>query len=137
MPNSLAPWARPSLRRMPWPSAQGWRKGGQRGVLEQFKSVVEDRYRVIAEHRQPGQPVIGWMCSYVPEEIIYAAGMYPTRVMGGSGDTPVADAYLFTNLCSFVRACLEDAFRGNCDFLYCFVPVNSRPHIRRLGDVWT
>lgn len=105
-------------------------------MLEQFKSVVDNRYRVIAENRQPDQPVIGWMCSYVPEEIIYAAGMYPVRVMGGSGDTTVADAYLFTNMCSFVRACLEEAFRGNYDFLDGFVTVNSCDHVRRLGDVW-
>ena len=66
-------------------------------MLEQFKSVVDNRYRVIAENRQPAQPVIGWMCSYVPEEIIYAAGMYPVRVMGGSGDTTGKPIVLVAN----------------------------------------
>jgi bzd-type benzoyl-CoA reductase N subunit len=81
--------------------------------------------------------VIGWVCAYVPEEIIYAAGMYPLRILGGGkGDTSTADAYLYSNICTFARSCLEEGFKGRYDFLDGFIAVNSCDHIRRLFDVW-
>jgi bzd-type benzoyl-CoA reductase N subunit len=104
-------------------------------MLTPFKEVLEKRHQVVREHRRPGQKVIGWMCSYFPEEIVYAAGMYPVRIMGGSGETTVADAYLYTNMCSFVRSCLEEGLRGTYSYLDGFVTLNTCDHIRRFYDV--
>lgn len=101
-----------------------------------FKQALVDRRQTILHHRKPGQKVIGWLCSYFPEEIAYAAGMYPVRMMGGNGETTTADAYLYTNMCSLVRACLEEGFKGAFDYLDGFVTLNSCDHIRRLYDVW-
>ncbi len=101
-----------------------------------FSQALADRHQTVQEHRRPGQKVIAWMCSYFPEEIVYAAGMYPTRMMGGCGETTTADAHLYTNMCSLVRSCLEEGFQGAYDYLDGFATLNSCDHVRRLYDVW-
>lgn len=101
-----------------------------------FREALADRHRTVQEHRRPGQGVVAWLCSYFPEEIAYAAGLYPVRLMGGSGETTTADAHLYTNMCSLVRSCLEEGFKGAYDYLDGFVTLNSCDHVRRLYDVW-
>lgn len=104
-------------------------------VIGQFHKAVEDRYETVRRNIE-GRRVIGWMCSYTPEEIIHAAGMYPVRVVGGESAPTHADAYLHINMCSLVRSCLEEAFLGKYEFLDGFVTLNTCDNIRRLYDVW-
>lgn len=105
-------------------------------LMTPFRRFVQDRYQVLQEQRGKGKRIMGWVCTYVPEEIIHAAGFLPIRVMGGKGKTPVADAYLYSNICSFARSCLEEGFTNKYDFLEGFVTVTACDHIRRLYDVW-
>lgn len=105
-------------------------------MIEAFREAFANRYRLAREERERGRPVIGWVCSYVPEEIFYAAGALPLRILGGREETPQADAYLYSNNCSFARSCLEEGLKGNYDFLDGYVSCNTCDHIRRLYDVW-
>ena len=108
---------------------------GVREQLQEFQDILDNRYQVIRENNKPGQKVIGWMCSYVPEEIIHAAGLYPVRVWGGK-TTSLADAYMHINMCSLVRSTYDEALQGNYDFLDGFVSLNTCDNIRRLYDIW-
>lgn len=106
-------------------------------MIEKFREIVADRYRVIRENKErEGKKVIGWVCNYIPEELIHAAGMYPVRVLGGEGETAQADAHLYSNICSFVRSCVEEGFKGEYDFLDGLVTASTCDHTRRLFDVW-
>jgi len=106
-------------------------------MIERFCQLNRDRYEVIREAKErQGSRVIGWVCNYIPEEIILAAGLYPVRVLGGKQESSKADAYLYSNICSFVRSCLEEAFAGNYDFLDGIVTASNCDHTRRLYDVW-
>jgi len=106
-------------------------------MLQEFKDIYTDRYRFIKEQEEQGKKVMGWVCTYVPEEMIYAAGMLPIRITGWAGDTSVADGYLYSNVCSFARGCLEEGLKGNYDFLSGYVAVNSCDNLRRLFEVWS
>ena len=87
--------------------------------------------------KKEGRPVVGYFCSYVPEEIIYAAGALPYRIRpAGCAQTTSADVYLSHVNCGFVRSCLEYALEGRYDFLDGLVFCNSCDHVRRLYDVW-
>lgn len=106
-------------------------------MIEQFREIFSNRYQLARERAEGGQKVIGWVCTYVPEEMIYAAGILPFRVVGGGyAETPYADGYLYTNLCTFSRNCLEEGLTGKLDFLSGYVSCNSCDHIRRLFDNW-
>jgi benzoyl-CoA reductase/2-hydroxyglutaryl-CoA dehydratase subunit BcrC/BadD/HgdB len=84
-----------------------------------------------------GGKAIGFFCSYIPEEIIYAAGFLPFRIRPqGYTETSQADAHMSIYNCSFARSCLEFALKGEYQSLAGMVSMNSCDHIRRLYDVW-
>ncbi len=81
-------------------------------------------------------PVLGWFCTYTPEEIIVAAGLRGRRILGKTGGSARADAYLHTNLCAYVRACLNSALENGVGDLAGIIGVDSCDAMRRLFDVW-
>ena len=83
-----------------------------------------------------GRPVVGYMCSYAPEEIIHAAGALPFRIFSGHGSISLADAHLQAYSCSLVRGALEDALDGNLNFLDGMVFPHTCDSIQRLSDIW-
>ena len=87
--------------------------------------------------KEQGKKIIGFMCSYVPEEIIYAAGMLPYRIRAtGCTRTTRSDALMSNFSCSFARSCLEFALDGTYDFLDGLVSLDSCAQIHRLYDNW-
>lgn len=91
----------------------------------------------IKSWKEQGGKVMGLLCSYIPEEIIFAAGLLPIRMRApGSYDTARGDDYLCDNNCSFARHCLSVALEGGYDFLDGVAIYDSCDHIRRLYDVW-
>ncbi len=82
------------------------------------------------------KPKIGWVCSYVPQEIIYAAGLHSYRLIGDHQPINLAEIYLPSNICPFVRNCIETALRGEYDFLDGVIMTNSCQACEFLYDVW-
>jgi len=81
--------------------------------------------------------IVGWLCSYVPEEIIHAAGFQPIRISGRGNPIRRADTLLHTNMCPFVRSVLDDAMEGEIQDLKGMVIANSCDAMRRMFDAWT
>ncbi|MFW9830052.1 MAG: 2-hydroxyacyl-CoA dehydratase subunit D [Candidatus Thorarchaeota archaeon] len=79
---------------------------------------------------------MGWICSYTPLELIYAAGFLPYRIIGHSNPVIDADSYIHTNFCQFVRSTVDIAIKGGYDFLEGVIFVNSCDAMRRLHDLW-
>jgi benzoyl-CoA reductase/2-hydroxyglutaryl-CoA dehydratase subunit BcrC/BadD/HgdB len=79
---------------------------------------------------------MGWICSYTPLELIYAAGFLPYRIVGHSNPIVDADSYIHTNFCQFVRSTMDTAIEGGYDFLEGAIFVNSCDAMRRLHDLW-
>ncbi|MEK7848908.1 MAG: 2-hydroxyacyl-CoA dehydratase family protein [Chloroflexota bacterium] len=92
----------------------------------------------IQRWKQRGGKAIGYMCTYVPEELICAAGALPVRVTGDSRELPLGDAnaHLHPVSCSFSRQCLQLALEGQYSFLDGFIGGNNCDSIRRLVDNW-
>jgi len=88
--------------------------------------------------KEQGRKVIAFQCDYVPEEVIYAAGILPIRLTGDSGELGLeeANAYMYVNTCSFIRSCLELVLRKQYSFLDGFVSGATCDCSRRLADVW-
>jgi bzd-type benzoyl-CoA reductase N subunit len=109
-------------------------------MLTRFREI-NDTYPKTAhvlEAKQRGGKVFGWLCTYVPEEIIHAAGILPIRITGYSHETELEDgsAYLYVNNCSFSRSCLQMGLRGEYDFLDGVVGGSTCDGSRRLFDLW-
>lgn len=86
---------------------------------------------------EQGGKVMGYFCSYGPEEVITAAGMLPIRMRAtGSTSTELADAYLSNINCSFCRHCYNMGLQGDYNFLEGLVWLNNCDHVRRIYDNW-
>lgn len=84
-----------------------------------------------------GGKVIGYYCTYVPVEIIHAAGMLPYRIRAtGSTSSDLGDVYTYRTMCTFCRHSLDQAMRGQYRFLDGLVALFSCDHVRRLYDIW-
>lgn len=109
-------------------------------VLERFREVNRTfpKTAQIMEHKSQGKKVFGWLCTYVPEEIIHAAGALPIRIVGSTRETELEDgtAYFYVNNCSFSRSCLQLGLRGEYDFLDGVVGGSTCDGARRLFDLW-
>jgi benzoyl-CoA reductase/2-hydroxyglutaryl-CoA dehydratase subunit BcrC/BadD/HgdB len=107
-------------------------------ILEIFGQVISGPMnRYVSRWKDSGNKIVGYYCSYIPEELFTALGVFPYRIRGaGSKDSSVADAYLSARLCTFVRHSLALALSGELDFLDGVVSLNSCDHIRRGFDLW-
>lgn len=76
----------------------------------------------------------GWFCAYTPLEVLSAAGLEPVRLLGVEGPTPDADSVLGTNICPYVRACLEQGLAGDAPPAVVF--AGCCDGMRRLRDAW-
>jgi len=79
---------------------------------------------------------IGYFCSLVPVEIITAAGLKPLRVKGKAETTAAADAYLYPNMCPYIKSLFADAMDGGGSACDGVVFTRSCDGMRRLYDAW-
>ncbi|MDD5094310.1 MAG: 2-hydroxyacyl-CoA dehydratase family protein [Dehalococcoidia bacterium] len=92
--------------------------------------------KAVKEWKAKGKKVVGFFCTYVPEELLYAADILPYRMAApGCTETTSADVYMSRYNCSFPRACLEFAFEGKYDFLDGYAFTTSCDDIRRMSDI--
>lgn len=88
------------------------------------------------EWKKQGKPVIGVMSSYVPEEIITAAGMLPWRITGTwREDIDHARVYRSESSCSYCNRVLESVLCGDLDFLDGIIVTDLDQDLLRLWDV--
>ena len=91
----------------------------------------------VQKWKSEGKRVIGYICTYAPEEVIYAAGMLPYRTGAvGCTTTDEADVYLHRFHCTYARCLLQLGFEGEYDFLDGFCFLNGCEQLRRVYDIW-
>jgi bzd-type benzoyl-CoA reductase N subunit len=112
--------------------ARGERRQEGSDTLSRIEALLKDP---IAALKNTHKPVMGWLCSYTPLEIILASGMIPYRIIP-EPTSDMADSYLHSNFCPYVRSSLGRAIRGDLDFIEGLVIVNSCDGLRRLYDAW-
>jgi len=105
-------------------------------VLQPLRNSLQKRHEIAGNWKSRNQSVVGWTCTYTPEEVIYAAGALPVMVWGDLGDTKLADAYMPSNSCSFSRSCFNAALRGDYDYLDAFVESNSCDNRGKTYDMY-
>lgn len=105
--------------------------------LEDFYEILKDPAAYGRKLKGEGRRrVVGYFCSYTPEEIIYAAGAHPFRLFGADDTIHLADSHFQSYCCSLVRGALEEALAGRLDFLNGTVFPHTCDSIQRLSDVW-
>ena len=112
----------------------------QAGALREIRAVNAGfpYTEPIRRWKEQGKKVIGWTCIYIPEEVIFAAGILPVRITADSKELALtkSTACSYTTLCTFARSCLELALNNQLDFLDGYVGSSVCHCISHLANVW-
>jgi benzoyl-CoA reductase/2-hydroxyglutaryl-CoA dehydratase subunit BcrC/BadD/HgdB len=101
-----------------------------------METITSLGYREIAFHLPKDRKPIGFFCPYVPEELIYAAGGHPFRLMGTPIKISHAQAHLPAYCCHLVKSSLESLLQDELNFLKGIVFTHSCDSMLGLSDIW-
>lgn len=105
--------------------------------MDQFTQWVNNRHEYAKEwKKRTGRKVVGCLCTYVPEEILYAAGVLPIRIFGGHEPSSVVEPHIFGMYCPFCRDTLAQGLLGKYDYLDGIVLAQSCLHMRQTYWSW-
>ncbi len=83
-----------------------------------------------------GGRIMGYFCTYVPEELLYAAGILPVRILGSHEVQDVTEPHIFAMFCPFCRDCLAQGLKGRFDYLDGITIAQSCLHVRQAFTSW-
>jgi len=106
-------------------------------LFEQFENWYKNRHDYAKDwKKRTGGRVIGTFCTYVPEEILYAANILPVRILGSHEPQDVSEPHIFAMFCPFCRDCLAQGLKGRFDYLDGITIAQSCLHIRQAFTSW-
>ena len=106
-------------------------------MIEMYKEWYEARHEYAEEwKKKTGGKVLGYFCTYVPEEILYAADVLPVRILGSHESQNVTEPHIFAMYCPFCRDCLAQGLLGRYDYLDGIMIAQSCLHIRQAYTSW-
>ncbi|RJP21913.1 MAG: 2-hydroxyacyl-CoA dehydratase [Candidatus Abyssobacteria bacterium SURF_5] len=83
-----------------------------------FSEIIRNRADYLRDlKKRTAKKIFGYFCTYTPEELLYAAGIHPVRLFGGTEDITQADTLIQSFVCPFVRGVLDMALKGGFDYL--------------------
>ena len=110
-------------------------------MLGDLRESLNERPESLARAKENGAKVVGYLCPYIPVELIHAAGLIPLRLIHG-GESEAAEAaeqFLGPNSCPYARACLgyralgKDPYYASVDAMCVASTCDS---MKRIQDYW-
>jgi len=106
-------------------------------MITKFRDWNANRHSYAKEWKErTGGKVLGYFCTYVPEEILYAANILPVRILGGHEPQDLTEQHIFGMYCPFCRDCLAQGLKGKYDYLDGIMISQSCLHIRQAYTSW-
>ncbi len=113
----------------------GKEAGGMKSVFMEAATSLNNDF--VKKWKESGKRVVGYTCSYVPDEIFYSVGILPYRIRGfGAEDTTIGDTYFGPFICSLPKCMLQLAGEGRFDFLDGAIITPGCDSMRRLDECW-
>src|SRR4030043_1409188 len=112
--------------------------GKQHNILNAVEKSYKDYGLRAKELKKEGKKIVGYVCSFVPLEIITAAGCIPFRVRGNIHE-PITkgDTLLETIVCPYYRSCFDLAVKGKYAFLSGLVIPHGCDSMVRSYSAWS
>ncbi|MDP6100312.1 MAG: 2-hydroxyacyl-CoA dehydratase [Dehalococcoidia bacterium] len=102
-----------------------------------FGQMINDRHAYAQQWKTRNEgKVMGYFCTYVPEEIFYAAGVLPVRILGSHEPEDITSRHIYGAYCPHSRDCLAQGLRGKYDYLDGIAMAQTCMHIRQAFDSW-
>ncbi|MGD8983633.1 MAG: 2-hydroxyacyl-CoA dehydratase family protein [Desulfobacteraceae bacterium] len=111
-------------------------KKGSEAIIEKFRHITENTHEYAKSLQGKGQLLAGYMCTHVPEEILYAAGIIPMRILSSHESQAMTRSYIHETYCSFSHDCAYQGLQKNYDYLDLIVHSSSCIHMAEAFNVW-
>ena len=110
----------------------------QSSIFDTIEKYYKDYGVRAKELKKEGKKMIGYVCSFVPLEIITAAGCIPFRVRGNIHE-PITkgDTLLETIVCPYYRSCFDLSAKQKYDFLSGMVIPHGCDSMVRSYSAWS
>jgi len=102
--------------------------------MTDFKSIIAQRHSILNDFSKQGRGVLGYLGPYCPEELVYAAGLLPVRILGTEKPFPKSDEHIQPFYCSYSRGCLEELLRNDGPYLKGIFYAYGCDHLRGAFD---
>jgi bcr-type benzoyl-CoA reductase subunit C len=112
--------------------------GTKGNIFDTVEAYYQDYGVRARELKNEGKKVIGYVCSFVPLEIISASGCIPFRVRGNVHE-PITkgDTLLETIVCPYYRSIFDLSVKGRYDFLSGLVIPHGCDSMVRSFSTWS
>jgi benzoyl-CoA reductase/2-hydroxyglutaryl-CoA dehydratase subunit BcrC/BadD/HgdB len=109
----------------------------QKGMWPLVEKYYQDYGSRARELKKDGKKFMGYICSFVPVEIIQAAGFIPFRIRGNVHE-PITkgNTQLETIACPFMRSCFDLSIKGHYDFCEGVIIPHACDSMTRSYSVW-
>lgn len=105
--------------------------------LSLVKEIYQNRDKRAKDLKAQGSKIIGYFCCHPPLELLTAADMIPYRITGQVREpVTLADAYIETVVCPYMRSCFDMAMKGRYDFLDGLVFPHTCDPVEKAHHVW-
>jgi len=105
-------------------------------IIEHFRHITENTHEYAKSLQGKGHLLAGYMCTHVPEEILYAAGIIPLRIFSAHVPQAMTRSYIHETYCSFSHDCAYQGLQHNYDYLDLIVHSSSCIHMAEAFNVW-
>ncbi len=106
-------------------------------MMDTFSQWYDARHEYAKRWKErTGGKVMGYFCTYFPEEILYAADVLPVRILGSHEPQDVTEPHIFGMYCPFCRDCLAQGLKGRYDYLDGMGIAQSCLHVRQAYTSW-
>ena len=109
---------------------------GSDTIIERFRSITGDTHEYAKSLQAKGKLLAGYMCTHVPEEILYAAGIVPVRILTSHVSQAMTRSYIHETYCSFSHDCAYQGLQHNYDYLDLIVTASSCIHMGEAFNTW-
>ncbi|MBI3930425.1 MAG: 2-hydroxyacyl-CoA dehydratase [Chloroflexi bacterium] len=104
-------------------------------MLAKLEEIYKNRHQYAKDWKaRTGGKVLGYFYPYVPEEIVYAAGVLPVRIMGSHEHDNLSAAYIYPMYCPFCRDTLAEGLRGRYSYLDGLACADTCMHMNQVFD---
>src|SRR4030043_337753 len=109
---------------------------GSDAMIEHFRHITENTHEYAKSLQGKGQLLAGCIVSHGPEEILYAAGIIPVRILSSHVSQGMTRSYMHETYCSFSHDCAYQGLQHNYDYLDLIVTSSSCIHMGEAFNVW-
>jgi len=106
-------------------------------MFSEFANIIEHRHEAAKKWKEKtGKPAMGYLCCVFPEEVLFAAGVLPVRIVGSDEPIEKVDGHITPYGCTFCRKCVDLAAQGVYDYLDAVFISNTCDLVSNLDYWW-